>query len=44
MTGDLSKEKEGKAEATQLSGEQKNRSLIQKLDQEALEEADYITH
>lgn len=44
MTDDLSKEKEGKAELTPLSGEQRHRSLIQKVDQKALEKADHITH
>lgn len=44
MTDDLPKKKEGKAELTPLSGEQRHRSLIQKVDQEALEKADYITH
>lgn len=44
MTGDLSKEKGGKAEAIQTSGEQSIISPIQKANQVALKEADYVIH
>lgn len=44
MTGDLSKEKGGKDEAIQISGEQSTISPIQKANHVALEEADYVIH